>query len=110
MRAVSLRASAPGVNVHALTRDVDTVETQIMEVTGNREELATVNRESLVAAVNELNKEKEKILTSTGELNELATADKSSLVKAINELNTNLVKFMDMLNEHVEDIDSSSIL
>lgn len=109
MRVLSLRASsAAGVNVHALTRDVDTVEEQIMQVTGDKESLTTISKESLVAAVNELNTKKEEILTHTGNVDELSTNDKTSLVKAINELNDNLVKFMDLLNSHVEEISELS--
>ena len=59
---------------------------------GNPAQLATENKSSLVAAVNELHGELEQNASNIGDLTELQTTNKESLVAAVNEQNVNLGK------------------
>lgn len=109
MREKSLRSmQQPGVNVHALSVEVEDVELQFSEVTGDKLALNTEDKTNLVAALNEVNTKANELLTKSGNVENLETVNKDTLVNAINELNTNLKEFMRMLNEHVEQIEEGS--
>lgn len=60
-------------------------------VTGALDDLTTINKSNLVAAINELN-------AHIGDISQLQTTDKTSTVAAINELNTAIGDIIPLLN------------
>lgn len=73
-----------GVNIHALSIELDQVSNEIIKVTGTRDQLDTENKGSLVAAINEVNRKAQS--AASEDLGALETQEKASLVAAINEL------------------------
>ena len=58
----------------------------VEEITGDTENLLTVDKSNLVSAINELITGINTLFNNIGDLNDLTTSDKTSIVNAINEL------------------------
>lgn len=70
----------------SLQGEIDALEDNV----GNLNDLSTIDKSSLVAAINEVNNTGGGAIEKIGDLEDLTTTDKSNLVAAINEVNEDL--------------------
>ena len=79
-------AYVDGYNLDRYTVElfIDDLRTEIINITGDPDNLSTADKTNLVAAINEL-------VTNIGDLANLNTTDTSNLVAAINEINNKYV-------------------